>query len=74
MGALVQTKSSRIASLRAIESHFKPIEALSKSPVRLIGAVFAHEPHAFPEATTSPTLLVRGAYWTLVQLRDVTRL
>jgi hypothetical protein len=56
MGALVQTKSSRIASLRAIEPQFKPIEALSKSRVRLVGAFLAPEPHAFPEASTSPTL------------------
>lgn len=58
MGALVQTKASRFAPLKVIEAPFQPIEAPSKSPVRLVGAVLAHEPHEFPEALTSRALPV----------------
>jgi len=56
MAAIVQTKTSRFAPLKAIEPQFKPIEAPSKSPVRLVGAVLAHEPREFPESSTSRAL------------------
>jgi len=56
MEAIVQTKASRFAPLEAIKPQFKPIEAPSKSPVRLVGAVLAHEPHEFPESPTSRAL------------------
>ncbi len=49
MGALVQTKSSRFASFKAIVSPPRP---------RLVPAtvVSAREPRAFPGASTPPTL------------------
>ena len=56
MQELVQTKTWRSAPLEVIVAPFQPIEAPLKSPVRLVGAFLAHEPHAFPEASTSPTL------------------
>ena len=56
MGALVQTRSSPLASFKAIEMQFKSIEAPSRSPVGPARAVLADEPHAFPEASTSPVL------------------
>ena len=56
MQALIQTKTSRFAPFKAIEAPFRPIEAPSEPPVRLVGPVLAHEPHAFPEASTSPSL------------------
>jgi hypothetical protein len=58
MQTLVQTKPSRFAPFKAIEPQFKPIEALSKSAFRLVGALLAHEPHEFPEASASRTLPV----------------
>jgi hypothetical protein len=56
MGALVQTKASRFAPFKAIEAQLKPIEAPSKPLVRPVREVLAHEPRAFPESSTSPTL------------------
>ena len=49
MHALVQTETLRSAP-------FKAIEAPSEPPIILVGAVLAHEPRAFPEASTSPVL------------------
>lgn len=49
MQALVQTKTSRFAP-------FKAIEAPSEPPIILVGAVLAHEPRAFPEASASRVL------------------
>jgi len=51
MGALVQTKASRFASLKAIVSP-------SRLPVKQSREVPAYEPRAFPEASTSPALPV----------------
>ncbi|HXM13629.1 MAG TPA: hypothetical protein VN933_00225 [Candidatus Eremiobacteraceae bacterium] len=47
MGALIQTRASRPLSLKAIDPPPQP---------RLVpaGAATAHEPRAFPEASTSP--------------------
>ena len=56
MQALVQTKASRFAPVKSIEAPFKSIEAPSKLRVRAVGSVLAHEPHEFPEASTSPAL------------------
>jgi hypothetical protein len=49
MGALVQTNSSRFSSLRAIDAPPRP-RAMPASAVRV------HEPRAFPEALTGPSL------------------
>ncbi len=49
MGALVQTKSSRFASLKAIVVSPRPRIAPAHP-------VVAREPRAFPEASTSPGL------------------
>src|SRR5271168_1040368 len=49
MGALVQTKASRFASLKAIVSP-------SRLPIVHSREVPAREPRAFPEASTAPTL------------------
>jgi hypothetical protein len=56
MAALVQINASRFASLKAIETQSKPIEASSAHRVRSIRAVPVREPRAFPEASTSPAL------------------
>jgi hypothetical protein len=49
MGALVQTKGSHIASLRAIVSPSRP--RVVQAPT-----IRAREPHDFPESSTLPTL------------------
>jgi hypothetical protein len=49
MGALVQIKASRFASLKAIVSP-------SRLPIIQSREVPAREPRAFPEASTSPAL------------------
>ena len=49
MGALVQIKASRFASLKAIVSP-------ARLPIIQSREVPAREPRAFPEASTSPTL------------------
>jgi len=49
MGALVQIKASRFASLKAIVSP-------SRLPIIQSREVLAREPRAFPEASTSPAL------------------
>ena len=49
MGALVQIKASRFASLKAIVSP-------SRLPIRQSRQVFVREPRSFPEASTSPAL------------------
>jgi hypothetical protein len=51
VSALVQTKA--FVPLKATEAPFRPIGAKSKSLIRLVGAVLAHEQHEFPEAFTS---------------------
>ena len=56
MQSLVQTRTPRFAPIKSIEAPFRPIEERSKSPVRPLGAVLPHEPHAFPEAFTSRAL------------------
>jgi hypothetical protein len=58
MEALVQAKALRAAPCRAIEAQLKPIEASSKRSVRPVGQVLAHEPHAFPDGSTSRALPV----------------
>ncbi len=56
MGSLAQTKASRFAPFKVVEAPFQPIETPSESPVRVVDAVLAYEPHAFPEASISPAL------------------
>jgi hypothetical protein len=49
MGALVQIKPQRFASLRAIVTQLR-------SPLIPAGSVPVHEPRAFPAGSTGPTL------------------
>lgn len=56
LGALVQTNAGFLAPFKAFEARFRQIEAPSKPVNGPLRAILAHEPHAFPEATTSPRL------------------
>jgi hypothetical protein len=58
MGPSAQTRASRFASFKAIETKLKKIEPPRRP--RLIPArpVVVREPRAFPEASTSPALTI----------------
>ncbi len=56
MGALVQTKASRFASLQAIETKLNEIGPPRRPRLIPAGTVAVREPRAFPEAFTLPAL------------------